>query len=198
MAFIEPYAVPSSVVTYVGTNTNPYKQAFIRAIYLGTASTTNGHIDFRQNLSSYTANLYAPSTALSGNINIHLPDAAGTLATQEYLSNTFAVYGSNTNGKYLKFDNGVLICWKAVSITANCTTAWGSVYESQMIDLGSYAYSFKSGNTPQVSLASRGINATFEGLADASTTTIGKVRMWRPTSASQSGYIDVVAIGIWK
>lgn len=85
MAFIEPYAVPSSVVTYVGTNTNPYKQAFIREIYLGTTSTTNGHINFRQNLSSYTANLYAPSTTLSGNINIHLPDAAGTLATQEWV-----------------------------------------------------------------------------------------------------------------
>ena len=108
------------------------------------------------------------------------------------------IYGSNSNGKYLKYDNGTLICWKSVSVTATCTTAWGNCYESQQIDLGSYAYSFKTGAAPAITLGSRGINAAFEGLTDTSSTAIGKIRMWRPTSASQSGYIDVVCIGVWK
>lgn len=95
-------------------------------------------------------------------------------------------------------DNGVLICWKTVRETVACTTAWGGCYESQVINLGNYPYSFKSGSSMSVSLTAVGINATFEGLTENSISAVGKVRMWRPTSASQTGNISVLAIGIWK
>lgn len=117
MAFIEPYSVPSSVVTYVGTNTNPYKKAFIREIYLGTTSTTNGHINFSQNLSSYTANLYAPSTALSGNINIHLPSVAGTLALTSDISDETA-----RRSRYTMSTKGA---WTTASYSSNLPSSYG-------------------------------------------------------------------------
>ena len=99
----------------------------------------------------------------------------------------------------MKFDNGVLICWKTVRVTVHCDAPWGSLFESELLDFGVYPHNFKSGGgAPTVSLCSNVINASFEGLTENNTENIGKARMYRPTTATITGDILIQAIGIWK
>jgi len=53
--------------------------------------------------------------------------------------------GSNANGEYVKFADGTLICTKVVEVGAiDVTNAFGSVYITDLIPVGSYPHAFVS------------------------------------------------------
>lgn len=110
-------------------------------------------------------------------------------------------YGSNSNGEYWKYSNGMLICSKRVAQTVNTWTAWGTAYESETISLGSHPYEFKSGTTPKVQAtltnsSASGWLANITGLTNA---LVGAIKVIRPNNPGTTSFgIDILAIGFWK
>lgn len=108
--------------------------------------------------------------------------------------------GTNTNGSYVKYSNGTMICHKQVSINANITASWGTLYDTgnQDIDLGNYAQPFV-GNVPQVSITMASANGCWlEGCTNRTLTSYGKIVLASATSKTASVAYDLIAIGKWK
>ena len=106
--------------------------------------------------------------------------------------------GSNANGSYIKFNDGTLICAKHISGSTPCNIAWGSLYETSSINLGSYAMNFIS--APYVSITpNMTAGALFEGVRNVTASSFGQVWLVRTTSNDNLSYgIDCIAIGKWK
>lgn len=107
--------------------------------------------------------------------------------------------GSNTNGTWIKFVDGTLICRKAVAKTVNITTAWGNLYEGHM-DLGDSPYSFVDTNY-QISLSpTNGSGILIEQVGvNRTASNFGTATLVRPGSTSNTNAkVDLIAIGRWK
>ena len=105
---------------------------------------------------------------------------------------------SNANGYYMKFADGTMICGKTITF-ANVpfTSQWGSLYESDLMDLGDLPQTFYS--TPTVTAHTNNSNCWLESLpVNANNKTLGLVRAVRPTSTTLNIAISVIAIGRWK
>lgn len=115
---------------------------------------------------------------------------------------TIKEIGSNSNGTYIKYNNGLMICHKIVTGTVNISTAWGSGYTTgsqNTISLGNYAAEFKTAPTVTVTLARSGYNCWLASNENPTTTNAGTVSLLRFTTASSVNYrLHVIAIGMWK
>ena len=113
--------------------------------------------------------------------------------------NSVVESGSNTNGDYIKYSDGTMICTKKVSFVGlQFTNAWGSVYESPPVELGDYAQEFV--DIPLMFVSCAYSTAAVEGLANTETS-YGSVVFYRPirTDAATFSYtFYLMAIGKWK
>lgn len=106
------------------------------------------------------------------------------------------IYGSNSNGKYLKFTNGTLICWKQVQYNDSVNDTSGALYASKNINLGSFPIAFTEVPNIQVSSSALGI---MTGARDATASSAGICNIYRTTSVSTlTCVVRVFAIGTWK
>ena len=109
-------------------------------------------------------------------------------------------HGSNANGEYWKFPDGTLICAKSVTPTVTFSE-WGSLYESSVIQYGSWAYAFKSGTIPFVTamLKNSGAAAIVVSIGSVTNESAGTGRVTRPNNPGEIALgIDVIGIGRWK
>ena len=109
--------------------------------------------------------------------------------------------GSNTNGTYIKYADGTMICTKIVNAVASITNTWGSLYESGDVDLGDFPETFISKPIISVTNASDvGAGAIIEAVFGVSTTSAGKCWLCRGTSrATAVPYmLNIIAIGKWR
>lgn len=94
------------------------------------------------------------------------------------------------------------ICTKTVTFgSVACSTAWGSVYETESLSLGNFAVAFLETPTINVSIVGggQGYYAGFiEYLINSSKTSPGNVMICRPVSGNAAFKIDIIAIGRWK
>lgn len=107
--------------------------------------------------------------------------------------------GSNTNGNYIKYIDGTLICTKVVSGTYQCNQSDGSIYKTQDINLGDYAQTFTQ--LPTISGSVGGTSFCWLGLIGGSSQSVsspGIAVLLRPTSSGLSAKINIIAIGKWK
>lgn len=110
---------------------------------------------------------------------------------------------TNTNGTAIKYDNGLMICYKELMLTMAVNSAWGSVYESGNISLGNFPVAFISPPIVSVTNAAKtgdGINGGWvEYIQSVSTTSCGTITMIRPSSANSATFkLNIIAIGMWK
>jgi hypothetical protein len=107
---------------------------------------------------------------------------------------------TNSNGTYVKFASGLMICYKTV--TQNISySAWGTLYESSIITLGNFPYPFKTDTTPVVivNLNNSSSSAMNGAIANITNSNAGTVRVIRPNNpGSTSATVGVVAVGVWK
>ncbi len=101
--------------------------------------------------------------------------------------------GSNTNGDYVKFADGTLICQAALSATA-CTNAEGAVFAG-VDETWAFPEPFASGTVPTVS-GSGGATSRFLGSGTATNTEV-IVRVLSTTSDSSAIAPTVCAVGRW-
>ncbi len=106
--------------------------------------------------------------------------------------------GSNTNGEYIKFSDGTMICYKVTdTIAMNIDIAWGSMYEGS-VDIGQFPANFTE--TPAISASPFGSGMLVEQAgANATQNSWGLVTAVRPTPVQNvSARFYLIAIGKWK
>ena len=145
-------------------------------------------------------NTYIDSTGVDYK-HTNLETTLDTITTNitSLLSRDYIVgQGTNENGTYIKWNNGLQICYKTMTYNGiNCNTAWGSLYESTRLSIGNFANPFIS--TPIISLTPN--NPFFvEKYGNTSSTSFGDWYMVRPKSGSagDNAILYCFAIGMWK
>lgn len=139
---------------------------------------------------------------VSGTINnaSMLPISANdSTDTKTYIDNV-VTSGTNANGYYIKYADGSMICTKVQTrgLQPADWNAWGSCYDSEIQDLGSWANTFY--NTPVVNVNVSGAGAWIENVWDMSTTACGKLRLVRPSVPGGGITINfqIIGVGRWK
>lgn len=114
-----------------------------------------------------------------------------------FLNDSIVESGSNANGTYIKYGNGIMICTKSVSSPVSMTSSWNTMYEGSQ-DLGDFPQEFYS--IPQVFYTNHsGGGAIPESFATLpSKTSAGSVWYCRTNSMTVDVQTDVLAIGRWK
>lgn len=111
--------------------------------------------------------------------------------------------GSNTNGEYIKYADGTMICTSARRFeNVAVTTAWGSLYDSPSLELGNMPEVFVS--IPKVFITSHNITGQtsracfIEWITGTTTSSWGSTAVARPTSGNSDLAFSLLAIGKWK
>lgn len=116
---------------------------------------------------------------------------------------TIVESGSNANGSWTKWSDGTMIIDKIISGTADITTAWGNLYVSRDINLGSFPVSFIETPTvvvsPQTQTGTQYMLVGNGGYGYATNVNAGSVALVRPNSRTSVAYrLEVIAKGKWK
>ena len=110
-------------------------------------------------------------------------------------------FGRNDNGSYIKFDNGLLICYKRQYFSGNYTQQDGNLYiSSTTYQLGDWPYPFMEIPTVNTTVTS---NANLipigHSLSEVSATNAGSIKVASPSIRyTESGNFHTIAIGKWK
>lgn len=106
--------------------------------------------------------------------------------------------GSNEDGQWIKFDNGIMICTKIITTTVTCNKEWGSVYESEQIDLGKMAQPFIE--IPTILTGNIGRTGILEGFQQTTNENFGYTWLMRPVlDTHEAEYnLHLTAIGKYK
>ena len=116
----------------------------------------------------------------------------------DYLNGSIVETGTNTNGTYIKYGNGVMICTKSVESSVAMTNAWGSYMYEGVQNLGNFPETFIS--APQIFVTNAsGVGAMLESFnVSPTTTTAGVIFYCRPDAGTRTIKTDIMAIGRWK
>ena len=109
--------------------------------------------------------------------------------------------GSNSNGDYIKYSDGRMICYKTVTGTVQITEQYyGYFYhnaDDKLFNLGDYAMPFIE--RPICSITFRGGNSQWiASIQNQDATHVGDLHILSVTSKTAGAYYDVIAIGRWK
>lgn len=127
-------------------------------------------------------------------------DVVGTVAQSSGVpTGGLFEYGSNANGKYIRFADGTQICWKTLTGLGPVNNTYGSAFGSASIGLGTLPASFAAAPAralaPWNAIASR---CHVEPYSQATTTDGGGCYLVRMISSAQTDYaIDAIFIGRW-
>lgn len=99
---------------------------------------------------------------------------------------------------YIKFDDGTLIQAKTIQYVGKTDQAWGNLYSSPVIDLGSWAIPFIGAPYRVMSLRVNGISAWLSPEGTGASTDVGYCSIIRPVSHSVSTTYRIDVIGIWR
>lgn len=122
---------------------------------------------------------------------------------KKHLDEESIVSGSNSNGTYMKFPDGTMICTSIRSFSnVSVSSTWGSLYDSSSLDLGDFSQTFI--DIPKVFITSHNTeNSTskacfIEWVSNTTKSNWGQTAVARPTSGSINLTFDLLAIGRWK
>lgn len=138
---------------------------------------------------------------LQDNIEDSMKSEQTTSDTDTYSCNyinSIIETGTNSDGSWIKYKDGTMICYITKEYNnINVINEWGSVYESDRIQLGNFPQQFI--NTPTVTANCVGGSTVFLESLSPTNTSIGETWFMRPVSQSNiSPKISFIAIGKWK
>ena len=107
--------------------------------------------------------------------------------------------GSNENGTYIKYDGGIMICFKTITITGvNINNSWGALYESGAIQLGDFAQTFSKRPTIIIE-KSAGQGCWLELHDNMSPTSAGRCYVVSAVSSTNKNLtFEIIAFGEWE
>ena len=104
--------------------------------------------------------------------------------------------GSNDNGSWIKYSDGIMICYRKIEKTVAITNAYGTLYKGIIEDIN-FPQSFAS--IPYCLAQNNGANHIIIGQCqDISTTKIGKIEIWSSMTTTTYVVPVIIAIGKWK
>ena len=105
--------------------------------------------------------------------------------------------GNNTNGEWVKYSDGTMICYMNKTYNVDITRQWGSVYETAGVPLGDFTQSFVE--IPVVTASCTGASSVWIEAITPTKTSLGSSWFMRPVSTSNAQVvISYIAIGRWK
>lgn len=106
--------------------------------------------------------------------------------------------GSNENGVYAKFTNGLMICYKKKDASVSFSS-WGNMYESSVISLGDFAEVFSELPVVMATLNNSQSAAWCGTLANITESSNGTMRVYRPNNPGTiSVTVGLLAVGRWQ
>lgn len=108
--------------------------------------------------------------------------------------------GSNANGSFIRFADGTMICAKTLSVSSYpITTAWGQIYNGDIVSLGGYASAFTNLEHASVSFHAAGVSSIIHVQVDGPTlSNFPAISGARATSATVSSVVARgIALGRW-
>lgn len=112
--------------------------------------------------------------------------------------NSIIESGSNSNGEYIKYADGTMICYKNVTSQVAMTTVWADDWYEGQQDLGNFPQEFIS--APEIYItnvgSSGGILECFQ--TAPTTTSAGIITYCRAGATTRNIKSNVMAIGKWK
>lgn len=106
--------------------------------------------------------------------------------------------GSNTNGNYIKYDDGTMICYDGIGLgTISYSSTYGSLYTTSSYTNITFSQNFKSAPTM---VCSSSVDGGVGGVAMIGNLTASGCKVWPsyPTQTSLKTSIYYIAIGKWK
>ena len=121
-------------------------------------------------------------------------DANGNMTFNSHIVDTIEEQGDG----YIRYSNGIQICWGSISWQSDCITPWGSLFESEVMN-GSYAKSFVENPAVSISGDIGGSAAIVESNAGGITVT-PNIYLCRGTARNEvvTCTASYIAIGRWK
>lgn len=108
--------------------------------------------------------------------------------------------GTNSNGSWIKYGDGTMICTKRIEFSSPFNVSWGVLYETpEIIPIGSFAKSFI--DLPMLSITSViGATVILETPIGFGKDGMAGMFLARPqkVDSDMAGAIDIIAIGRWK
>ena len=156
------------------------------------------------NDSGFVTNNYHDSTkqdTLVSGQNIKTINNQSILGEGNINDSAIVESGSNSNGDYIKYSDGRMICYKTVTGTAQITEQYYGYFfrtpDDKYFNLGDYAMPFIE--RPICSITFRGGNPQWiASIQNQSATHAGDLQILSVTSKTAGAYYDVIAIGRWK
>lgn len=111
--------------------------------------------------------------------------------------------GSNSNGSWIKYDDGVMICHGKITINGKIETAWGSLYYLEDNVARYFSQSFISPPEIQTSIDYTTDSGFIIGMIgndrEVTNNYFKGVTLIRPTARANDEYkVNYMAIGRWK
>ncbi|MCQ2978205.1 MAG: tail fiber protein [Clostridia bacterium] len=159
------------------------------------------------NLQPYQVVCYIIKASQSAGVVANVANTETSSSTDVYSCNYvngIVERGSNTNGSWVKYIDGTMICYKTMYGTADITNSWGGIlYSSSDISLGNTPQNFISRPTitvsPQTQSGTQYMLLGSGGTGYGANNHFGNVALARPNSRTGVAYIlDIIAIGRWK
>ena len=100
---------------------------------------------------------------------------------------------------YIRYDNGLQICYGTTKFDTVITTQWASMYEATTDTISSFTFPKPFSKAPWVSATSIA-KAMFIQTVKTSTSSVAVAYITRPDSVSavHTYGVDYIAIGTWK
>ena len=106
--------------------------------------------------------------------------------------------GSNSNGSWIKYSDGTMICYQSFTCNVNYSTKYGSGYYAEITDeIKSFSVSFIE--TPKVSIGlttNYGIGCALRGTNTEKCAT--NIFVYTFASRTDTITLNIIAIGKWK
>lgn len=115
-------------------------------------------------------------------------------------NNTIYDSGTNSNGNWIRYKNGIMICIKKIKFTnVVIDKVWGSAYETaNVVNFGNYAQEFIEIPSVSIDLAD-GSTCFCESFSGRTKKSIGSTWLWKPVVEPDGTMtFDIIAIGKWK
>lgn len=118
-------------------------------------------------------------------------------AVKDYIADVVEK-GSNENGNWIKFSNGIMICYAKQSVTTSIQNSWGELKISSAIELNNFPQEFKE--IPSCSIdVQEGYSALLINASNTTKTKPYDVQLVSGISTNSSTYVlSIMAIGEWK
>lgn len=127
-------------------------------------------------------------------------DGVDQIARITALESSALELGSNSNGSYAKFANGLLICWKSITFNnVAITQSWGSMYENATaLQFGDWPVEYAARPIVSVQPSTGSTTAALvECVYGVTAMSAGYAQFLRPASITANICVDIIGIGLW-